>query len=60
MTDKDKLDYLEYIKDFIDEAAKAYIRGDDDAYIGALNSADALLTGLLNDDEEEEEEEDEE
>lgn len=29
MTDKDKLDYLEYIKDFMDEAAKAYIRGDD-------------------------------
>lgn len=56
MTDKDKLDYLEYIKDFIDEAAKAYIRGDDDAYIGALNSADALLTGLLNDDDEEDEE----
>ena len=53
MTDKDKLDYLEYIKDFMDEAAKAYIRGDDDAYIGALNSADALLTGLLNDDDEE-------
>lgn len=50
MTDKDKLDYLEYIKDFMDEAAKAYIRGDDDAYIGTLNSADALLTGLLNDD----------
>lgn len=24
MTDKDKLDYLEYIKDFMDEAAKAY------------------------------------
>lgn len=57
MTDKDKLDYLEYIKDFMDEAAKAYIRGDDDAYIGALNSADALLTGLLNDDDEEEDEE---
>lgn len=55
MTDKDKLDYLEYIKDFMDEAAKAYIR-DDDAYIGALNSADALLTGLLNDDDEEDEE----
>ncbi len=53
MTDKDKLDYLEYIKDFMDEAAKAYIRGDDDAYIVALNSADALLTGLLNDDDEE-------
>lgn len=44
------------IKDFTDEAAKAYIRGDDDAYIGALNSADALLTGLLNDDDEEDEE----
>lgn len=57
MTDKDKLDYLEYIKDFMDEAAKAYIQGDDDAYIGALNSADALLTGLLNDDDEEEDEE---
>lgn len=56
MTDKDKLDYLEYIKDFMNEAAKAYIRGDDDAYIGALNSADALLTGLLNDDDEEDEE----
>ena len=56
MTDKDKLDYLEYIKDFMDEAAKAYIRGDDDAYIGALNSADAILTGLLNDDDEEDEE----
>lgn len=57
MTDKEKLDYIEYIKGFMDEAAEAFLRGDDDAYIGALNSADALLTGLLNDDDEEEDEE---
>lgn len=56
MTDKDKLDYLGYIKGFIDEAAKAYIRGDDDAYIGALDSAEALLTDLLHEDDEEDEE----
>lgn len=56
MTDKEKLENLEYIKDYISEAEEAYIRGDDDAYIGALNSADALLTGLLNDDDEEDEE----
>lgn len=56
MTDKDKLDYLEYIKDFMDEAAEAFLRGDDDAYIGALDSADALLAGLLHDDDEEDEE----
>ena len=56
MTDKDKLDYREDIKDFMDEAVKAYIRGDDDAYIGALDSAKALLTGLLHDDDEEDEE----
>lgn len=57
MTDKEKLENLEYIKDYISEAEEAYIRGDDDAYIGALHSADALLTGLLNDDDEEEDEE---
>ena len=56
MTDKDKLDYLGYIKGFIDEATAAFLRGDDDAYIGALDSADTLLTGLLNDDDEEDEE----
>ena len=53
MTDKEKLENLEYIKDYISEAEEAFLRGDDDAYISALNSADALLTGLLNDDDEE-------
>lgn len=56
MTDIEKLENLEYIKDYISEAEEAFLRGDDDAYIGALDSADTLLTGLLNDDEEEDEE----
>lgn len=55
MTDKEKLENLEYIKDYISEAEEAFLRGDD-AYIGALDSADTLLTGLLNDDDEEDEE----
>lgn len=56
MTDKEKLENLEYIKDYISEAEEAFLRGDDAAYIGALDSADTLLTGLLNDDDEEDEE----
>ena len=55
MTDKEKLENLEYIKDYISEAEEAFLRGDDDAYVGALDSADTLLTGLLNDDDEEDE-----
>ena len=46
MTDKDKLDYLGYIKGFIDEATAAFLRGDDDTYFEALDSVDALLMCL--------------
>lgn len=59
MTDKDKLDYLGYIKGFIDEATAAFLRGDDDTYFEALDSVDALLMCLLHDDDEEDDEDEE-